>query len=49
MHKYGYTGSACLPMAFDQWRKNGLIKQGDIVIFVGSGGGLAFGACIFKI
>ena len=49
MHKYGYTGSACIPMAFDQWRKSGKVKTGDTVIFVGSGGGLAFGACLFKI
>lgn len=49
MHFYGYTGSACLPMAFDQWRKSGKISEGDTVLFVGSGGGLAFGACLYKM
>ena len=47
MHEYGYTGSACIPMAFDQWQKAGKIKKGDLVLFIGSGGGLAFGASLF--
>lgn len=49
MHKYGYTGSACIPMAFDEWRRLGTYKKGDIVCFIGSGGGLAFGASLFKL
>jgi 3-oxoacyl-[acyl-carrier-protein] synthase-3 len=39
MDKWGYTGSACLPMAFDDARKQGRIKSGDLVTFVGSGVG----------
>ncbi|HEX7540587.1 MAG TPA: ketoacyl-ACP synthase III [Anaerolineales bacterium] len=39
MDKWGYTGSACLPMAFDDARKQGKIKSGDLVTFVGSGVG----------
>lgn len=39
MDKWGYTGSACLPMAFDDARKQGKIKSGDLVLFVGSGVG----------
>lgn len=49
MHHFGYTGSACLPMAFDQWKKSGKLRPGDTVLFVGSGGGLAFGVCLFKL
>lgn len=49
MHYYGYTGSACIPMAFDEWMKKGMIKKGDTVCFMGSGGGLAFGASLFKM
>lgn len=49
MHHYGYTGSACIPMAFDEWMKKGKVKKGEIVCFVGSGGGLAFGASLFKM
>lgn len=39
MHEYGYMGSACLPVAFDVARKRGLIKEGNLVVFVGSGVG----------
>lgn len=49
MHYYGYTGSACIPMAFDEWMQKGRVQAGDIVCFVGSGGGLAFGASLFKM
>lgn len=49
MHDFGYTGSACIPMAFDQWVQAGKVKKGDKVVFVGSGGGLAFGAALFEM
>jgi 3-oxoacyl-[acyl-carrier-protein] synthase-3 len=39
MDKWGYTGSACIPMVFDDARKQGRIKSGDLVTFVGSGVG----------
>jgi 3-oxoacyl-[acyl-carrier-protein] synthase III len=49
MHYYGYTGSACIPMAFnDAWEKN-LLNPGDLVFFVGSGGGLAFASAAFRL
>lgn len=49
MDRYGYTGSACLPMALDDARKGGRVKQGDVVVFVGSGVGLAVGAAAFRL
>lgn len=49
MDKYGYTGSACIPMTFDTVRKNKMIKDGDLCLFIGSGGGLAFAVSIFRI
>lgn len=49
MQNYGYTGSACIPMAFDDARRKGLVKKGDTVLFIGSGGGLAFALSIFKL
>jgi len=49
MHHFGYTGSACIPMAFnDAWEKE-LIKTGDLVYFIGSGGGLAFASAAFRL
>ncbi len=49
MDRYGYTGSACIPMAFDIARKAGKINDGEIVCFMGSGGGLAFANILFKM
>lgn len=49
MHDFGYTGSACIPMAFnDAWEK-GLVKPGELLFFIGSGGGLAFAAAAFRM
>ncbi len=39
MHEYGYMGSACIPVAFDVAKKRGLVKKGDLVVFMGSGVG----------
>lgn len=49
MSKYAYTGSACIPMAFDIVRKQGMIKEGEIVCFMGSGGGLAFANTLYRM
>lgn len=43
MHKWGYTGSACLPMALDDAARMGRLKAGDRVVMTGSGAGLAMG------
>jgi 3-oxoacyl-[acyl-carrier-protein] synthase-3 len=43
MHKWGYTGSACLPMALDDAVRQGKIGKSDLVMFTGSGAGLAMG------
>lgn len=48
MHHYGYTGSACIPLAFEQAKIEGKLKKGDIIIFIGSGGGLAFASAAFR-
>lgn len=41
MDRFGYTGSACIPMALGAGSDEHLLKKGDKVVFVGSGGGLA--------
>ena len=48
MHEYGYTGSACIPMALDEALQLGKIKRGDLIYFIGSGGGLAFASAAFR-
>ena len=48
MHYYGYTGSACVPLAFQDRLEAGKIKRGDMIFFIGSGGGLAFASAAFR-
>lgn len=49
MHKYGYTGSAAIPMALDESFRNGEIKKGDVIFMIGSGGGLSFAGAAFRL
>jgi 3-oxoacyl-[acyl-carrier-protein] synthase-3 len=39
MEKWGYTGSACVPMALHDALEEGKIEKGDLVVLVGSGVG----------
>jgi 3-oxoacyl-[acyl-carrier-protein] synthase-3 len=39
MEKWGYTGSACIPMALDDAILQKKIKPGDLVVLIGSGVG----------
>ncbi|TRZ43781.1 3-oxoacyl-ACP synthase III family protein [Robertkochia solimangrovi] len=47
MHEYGYTGSACIPIAFHEAWSAGRIRENDTLFFIGSGGGLSFAANAF--
>lgn len=49
MHYYGYTGSACIPMSFNDAMEKELVKEGDLVFFIGSGGGLTFASAAFRL
>ena len=49
MDKWGYTGSACIPMALDDDIARGQGPQpGDLVLFCASGGGLAMAVALFR-
>lgn len=39
MEKWGYTGSACIPMALDDALEHGKVKKGDLLVMIGSGVG----------
>ncbi len=39
MEDWGYTGSACIPMALDDAMQKNLIPPGALVVFLGSGVG----------
>ncbi len=48
MSELGYTGSAAIGMAFDQSVRNNELSRGDIIVFMGSGGGLTFACNAFR-
>lgn len=49
MDKWGYTGSACIPMALDDARVDvNRPKPGDLVLFVASGGGISMAASLWQ-
>lgn len=45
----GNVSSACIPVCLDELSKQGRLKEGMTVCFVGFGAGLTYGACIFDI
>ncbi len=48
MHKWGYTGSACIPMVLDDAIRAGKLKRGDNFVMCASGGGLNMAAMVFR-
>lgn len=48
MEKWGYTGSACIPMALDDAFRQKKIKPGDLVVLIGSGVGYNQAAAAFR-
>jgi 3-oxoacyl-[acyl-carrier-protein] synthase III len=48
MDKWGYTGSACIPMVLHDAIEHGKLKRGDIVVLCASGGGINMAAMVFR-
>jgi 3-oxoacyl-[acyl-carrier-protein] synthase-3 len=48
MGKWGYTGSACIPMVLDDAVREGKLKDGDAFVMCASGGGLNMACAAFK-
>ncbi len=48
MDRYGYTGSACLPMAMNDAVTRGALRKGDLVLMIGSGGGVSMGGVALR-
>ncbi len=46
--KYGNNSSASIPIALSESVQNGKIKDGDLVVLVGFGGGLTWGAVALR-
>ena len=49
MERWGYTGSACIPMALDDAIQQKKIKAGDLVVLAGSGVGYNQAAAAFRV
>ena len=49
MEKWGYTGSACVPIAFDDAVEQDKVRSGDLVVFVGSGVGYNQAGAAFRM
>ncbi|EOW3692005.1 3-oxoacyl-[acyl-carrier-protein] synthase III C-terminal domain-containing protein, partial [Staphylococcus pseudintermedius] len=46
--KYGNTSAASIPLSVKQELENGSIKDDDVVVFVGFGGGLTWGSIVIR-
>lgn len=46
--KYGNTSASSIPIAMVEELQNGKIKDGDVIVMVGFGGGLTWGATVLK-
>ncbi len=48
MDRFGYTGSACIPMAIADAARVHKLKKGDLVMVLGSGGGMSMAAMAIR-
>lgn len=48
IHEYGNTSAASIPIALSEALTQGRIKPNDVIVFVGFGGGLSWGALVWK-
>jgi 3-oxoacyl-[acyl-carrier-protein] synthase-3 len=48
IQRYGNTTAATIPIAYDECKKAGRIKPGDLVCFVGLGAGFHWGAALMR-
>ena len=48
LHKYGNTAGASVPIAMHEALENEMIGEGDLVVTVAFGGGLAWGANLIQ-
>ena len=46
---YGNTTAATVPLTIDHWRKEGKVKEGDLVLSTVFGAGFTWGSAIFQI
>ena len=49
LERYGNTSSASIPICLDEMRRNGQLIAGQLIVFVGFGGGLTYGAVLLRV
>lgn len=48
IHKYGNTSAACIPIALDEIKRQGLLQAGDLVLLCTFGAGFTWGALLLR-
>lgn len=48
VQKYGNTSAATIPVAIDEAYRQGLLKEGDLVLMAAFGGGITWGATLLR-
>jgi 3-oxoacyl-[acyl-carrier-protein] synthase-3 len=48
LDRYGNTGSASVPIALDEAARSGTMRDGDLVLLAGFGGGMSVGAAVLR-
>jgi len=48
IERYGNTTAASIPTALDEVLQNGIIKRGDLLLFLAFGGGLTWAATLIR-
>jgi len=48
LQKYGNTSCASIPLCLSEAREEGRLKDGDLVLLMGFGAGLTWGACLLR-
>jgi 3-oxoacyl-[acyl-carrier-protein] synthase III len=49
VHEHANTSAASVPLALDVARRDGRIKQGDLVMLEAMGGGFTWGASLIRL
>lgn len=49
MERYGNTVAASVPLLFDELRREGRVKDGSLVMFLGFGAGLTWGSSLWRV
>ncbi|OLB75941.1 MAG: 3-oxoacyl-ACP synthase [Actinobacteria bacterium 13_2_20CM_2_71_6] len=48
LERYGNVGSASVPVALDDANRSGALRDGDLVLLSGFGGGMSIGNCLLR-